>query len=109
MKSNTQLAYGARWRKQIAPALAELPMRNVSTLDLDRLMTQLERRGYSWQTRIHVRNVVSKMYHTAQRWRWLTDNPAKWVDVGQRKIVRKQNDLSGRQKMNRGASRVVLG
>jgi integrase len=94
MKSNTQLAYGARWRKQIVPALAEVPMRNVSTLDLDRLMMQLERRGYSWQTRVHVRNVVSKIYHTAQRWKWLADNPAKWVDVGQRKIVRKQRALS---------------
>jgi integrase len=94
MKSNTLLMYGARWRRQIAPDLAEVPMRNVSTLDLDRLMMQLERRGYSWQTRVHVRNVVSKMYHTAQRWKWLADNPAKWVDVGQRKIVRKQRALS---------------
>jgi len=69
-------------------------MRNVTTLDLDRLMTQLERQCYSWQTRVHIRNVISKMYSTAQKWKWLAENPAKWVDVGQWKIVRKQRALS---------------
>ena len=57
-------------------------------------MTQLERQGYSWQTRVHIRNVISKMYSTAQKWKWLADNPDKWVDVGQRKIVRKRRALS---------------
>ncbi len=69
-------------------------MRNVTSLDLDRLMAQLQRQGYSWQTRVHVRNVISKIYSTAQKWRWLAENPARWVEVGQRKIVRKQRALS---------------
>jgi len=69
-------------------------MRNITTLDLDRFMTQLERQCYSWQTRVHIRNVISKMYSTAQKWKWLAENPVKWVDVGQRKIVRKQRALS---------------
>jgi integrase len=94
MKSNTRQMYQDRWRKQIAPALSRERMRNVTTLDLDRLMAQLQQQGYSWQTRVHIRNVVSKMYSTAQKWKWLTENPAKWVDVGQRKIVRKQRALS---------------
>ena len=93
MKRNTQMMYEDRWRKQIAPALSGLQMRSVTTLDLDRFMVQLERQGYSWQTRVHVRNVISKMYRTAQKWKWLAENPAKWVDVGQRKIVRKQRPL----------------
>jgi integrase len=57
-------------------------------------MAGLQRQGYSWQTRVHVRNVISKMYSTARKWKWLTDNPAKWVDVGHRKIVRRQRTLS---------------
>ena len=93
MKRNTRAMYEDRWRKQIAPVLSRERMRNITTLDLDRLMTQLERQRYSWQTRVHVRNVISKMYSTAQKWKWLADNPAKWVDVGQRKIVRKQRAL----------------
>jgi integrase len=94
MKRNTRAMYEDRWRKQIAPMLSRERMRNISTLDLDRLMTQLERQCYSWQTRVHVRNVISKMYTTARKWKWLMDNPAKWVNVGQRKIVRKQRALS---------------
>jgi len=94
MKRNTRAMYDDRWRKQIAPVLSRERMRNVTTLDLDRLMTQLERQCYSWQTRVHIRNVISKMYSTAQKWKWLAENPAKWVDVGQWKIVRKQRALS---------------
>jgi integrase len=94
MKRNTRAMYQDRWRKQIAPVLSGERMRNVTSLDLDRLMAQLQRQGYSWQTRVHVRNVISKMYSTAQKWRWLAENPARWVDVGPRKIVRKQRALS---------------
>jgi integrase len=94
MKRNTRAMYEDRWRKQVASMLSRERMRNISTLDLDRLMTQLERQCYSWQTRVHVRNVISKMYTTARKWQWLTDNPCKWVNVGQRKIVRKQRTLS---------------
>src|SRR5271167_1691168 len=94
MKRNTRAMYQDRWRKQIAPALSRERMRNVTSLDLDRLMAQLQRQGYSWQTRVYVRNVISKIYSTAQKWRWLAENPAKWVEVGQRKIVRKQRALS---------------
>jgi len=94
MKRNTRAMYDDRWRKQIAPVLSRERMRNITTLDLDRLMTQLERQCYSWQTRVHIRNVISKMYSTAQKWKWLAENPAKWVDVGQWKIVRKQRALS---------------
>lgn len=94
MKRNTQLMYRDRWRKQIEPALSTAQMLSITALDLDRLMTQMQRQGYSWQTRVHTRNVISKMYSTAQKWRWLTENPAKWVDVGERKIVRKQRALS---------------
>ena len=94
MKRNTRAMYEDRWRKQIAPVLSRERMRNITTLDLDRFMTQLERQCYSWQTRVHIRNVISKMYSTAQKWKWLAENPVKWVDVGQRKIVRKQRALS---------------
>jgi integrase len=94
MKRNTQLMYEYRWRKQIAPALSAAQMRSITTLDLDRLMAQMQLGGYSWQTRVHTRNVVSKMYSTAQKWRWVTENPVKRVDVGERKIVRKQRALS---------------
>lgn len=94
MKRNTRVMYEHLWRKQIAPVLSGERMRNVTSLDLDRLMSQLQRQGYSWQTRLHVRNVISKMYSTAQKWRWLAENPAKWAEVGQRKIVRKRRPLS---------------
>ncbi len=94
MKHNTQAMYEDRWRKQIAPALSRERMRDITALDLDRFMAQLQWQGYSWQTRIHNRNVISKMYSTAQKWKWLGENPAKWADVGQRKIVRKQRALS---------------
>ena len=97
MKRNTRAMYQDRWRKQIAPVLSGQRMRNVTGLDLDRLMAQLQRHGYSWQTRVHVRNVISKMYSTAQKWRWLTENPARWVEVGQRRIVRWQRALSVRE------------
>jgi site-specific recombinase XerD len=69
MKRNTRQMYQDRWRKQIAPALSRERMRNVTTLDLDRLMTQLQQQGYSWQTRVHIRNVISKMYSTAASFR----------------------------------------
>lgn len=94
MEHNTQLMYEDRWRKQIATALSKEQMRSITTLDLDRMMAQMQRGGYSWQTRVHTRNVISKMYSTAQKWRWLAENPAKWVDVGERKIVRRQRALS---------------
>jgi len=94
MKPNTQMMYLDRWRKQIAPALSKEQMRCVTTMDLDRFMAHLQRQGYSWQTRVHIRNVVSKMYSTAQKWKWLAENAARWVDVGQRKIVRRQRALS---------------
>lgn len=94
MKRNTQLMYQDRWRKQIGPALSTVQIRSITTLDLDRLMAQMQRQGYSWQTRVHTRNTISKMYSTAQKWRWIAENPAKWVDVGERKIVRKQRALS---------------
>jgi integrase len=34
------------------------------------------------------------MYRTAQKWKWLAENPPKWVDVGQRETVRKQRPVS---------------
>ncbi|HUY12077.1 MAG TPA: site-specific integrase [Terriglobia bacterium] len=94
MKRNTRMMYQDRWRKQIAPVLSREQMRGITSLDLDRLMAQLQRQGYSWQTRVHIRNVISKMFSTAQKWKWLAENPARWVDVGQRMIVRKQRALS---------------
>ena len=43
MKRNTRQMYQDRWRKQIAPPLSSERMRNLTTLDLDRFMAQLQR------------------------------------------------------------------
>ncbi len=67
------------------PYLDNLPLNEVHPDNLQRLIVAAMTRGYSMQTVVHIRNVVSAVFTHAERTNYYTgDNPARQVELPER-------------------------
>src|SRR5437868_3999311 len=69
-------------------------MRDITGLHIDRLLSDKYKQDYASQTVLHLRSVLSKMFKTAIKWRWLVENPARDIDGPPTRIKRQQRALS---------------
>jgi integrase len=94
MKPNTRDMYQLLWKNHIAPAFEQDKMRDITGLHIDRLLSNKYKQGYASQTVLHLRSVLSKMFKTAIKWRWLVDNPAREIEAPPTRVKRQQRALS---------------
>lgn len=94
MKPNTRNMYQQLWKNHIAPAFERHRMRDISSFEIDRLLSCKYKEGYASQTVLHLRSVLSKMFKTAVKWRWLLDNPAREIEAPPTRVNREQRALS---------------
>ena len=94
MKPNTRDMYQLLWKNHIAPAFERERMRDITGLHIDRLLSNKYKQGYASQTVLHLRSVLSKMFKTAIKWRWLVENPAREIDAPPTRVKRLQRALS---------------
>ena len=72
----------------------KIRMRDISGLHIDRLLGNKYKQGYASQTVLHLRSVLSKMFKTAIKWRWLVENPAREIEAHPTRVKRQQRALS---------------
>jgi integrase len=94
MKPNTRDMYQLLWKNHLAPAFERERMRDITGLHIDRLLSNKYKQGYASQTVLHLRSVLSKMFKTAIKWRWLVSNPAKEIEAPPTRVKRQQRSLS---------------
>jgi integrase len=81
LKRAGQLHYAGWWRK-LAPVVGQRRLCDVTPDDVQTLVAQLHREGYSGQSILHARNVVSAIFRHARYLRlYGEDNPAAGVRV----------------------------
>lgn len=94
MKPNTRDMYQLLWKNHIAPVFEQERMRDISGFEIDRLLSSKYKQGYASQTVLHLRSVLSKMFKTAIKWRWLVENPAREIEAPPTRVKRLQRALS---------------
>jgi integrase len=94
MKPNTRDMYQLLWKNHIEPAFERENMRDISGFEIDRLLSSKYKQGYASQTVLHLRSVLSKMFKTAIKWRWLVENPTKEIEAPPTRVKRQQRALS---------------
>ena len=97
MKPNTRDMYQLLWKNHIAPTFERERMRDITGLHIDRLLSNKYKEGYASQTVLHLRSVLSKMFKTAIKWRWLVDNPAREIEAPPTRVKRQQRALSAEE------------
>ncbi|SPE23205.1 hypothetical protein SBA2_120043 [Acidobacteriia bacterium SbA2] len=94
MKRNTRSMYEQLWKNHIALAFERVRMRDISGFEIDRFVTTKYKQGYASQTVLHLRSVLSKMFKTAVKWRWLAENPVRDIEAPPTRVKRQQRALS---------------
>lgn len=81
LKYSTCRLYQILSEKHLLPALGRQKLCDVGRIHIQRFIGQKQRQGYSPQTLAHFRNLLSKIFGTAQRWGWMESNPAQDIDL----------------------------
>ncbi|MGH3732352.1 MAG: phage integrase central domain-containing protein [Acidimicrobiales bacterium] len=64
-------------KNHITPALGDIPLKNIRTIDLDRLYHALQdQRGATASTVRHIHSVIRRAFRQAILWGWVATNPA---------------------------------
>ena len=64
-------------KNHILPALGDLPLKNINTVDIDNLYCELQKRKHLTPSTIrHVHSVVRRAFRQATTWGWIPINPA---------------------------------
>jgi integrase len=65
----------------LLPALGDQKLCEIARFQVQQFIGNKQRQGYSPQTLRHFRNLLSKIFGTAQRWGWMESNPAHQIDL----------------------------
>ncbi len=95
MKPNTRDMYQLLWKNHIAPVFERERIRDITGLHIDRLLSNKYKQGYASQTVLHLRSVLSRMFKTAIKRRWLVENPAREIEAPPTRVKRQQRALVG--------------
>jgi len=82
MKFSTQQLYPHLLRKHLLPAFGEHPLCDIRRVDIQRWVTEkMTRQNLSWQTAVHLRNLMSGTLERAVEWGYLEANPARRIKM----------------------------
>lgn len=95
LKPSTAKRYQRTLRTHLLPAFGDRRLCDLTTFDVQQLINQKLDAGLSWEVCNHLRNLVSKIYTTAKKWRYfLGENPASGVELPQKQAVREKQALA---------------
>ncbi len=82
MKFSTQKLYPHLLRKHLLPVFGEQPLCDIRRVDIQRFITEkMTRQNLSWQTAVHLRNLMSGTLERAVEWSYLEANPARRIKM----------------------------
>ncbi len=98
LKLSTQKRYRRTLKNHLLPAFGERRLCDIGTLDLQRFVLQKMDSGLGWAATDHLRNLMSKIFATANKWQHFSgENPASGVELPEKKPVRQKRALSPQQ------------
>ena len=82
MKFSTQKLYPHLLRRHLLPVFGERPLCDIRRVDIQRFVTEkMTRQNLSWQTAVHLRNLMSGTLERAVEWGYLEANPGRRIKV----------------------------
>ena len=82
MKYSTQQLYPVLLRRHILPVFGDRPLCDIRRVDIQRFVTEkMTRYNLSWQTAVHLRNLMSGTLERAVEWGYLEANPARRIKM----------------------------
>ena len=88
LKPNSQVDYDSRINSWVLPAFKGMKLREIGTLEVTRLLGNMERAGIAKSTRRCTKSIVQSMFKQARLWGFLEQsawNPAADAEVGRSK------------------------
>jgi len=80
MKYSTQKLYPHLLRRHLLPVFGDRPLCDIRRVDIQRFVTEkMTRQNLSWQTAVHLRNLMSGTLERAVEWGYLEANPARRI------------------------------
>jgi integrase len=90
LASTTQAAYEGTLGKHLMPAFGDIPLRDMSTLTLQRYFSQMGTSYLSGDTVLKIKEVLSSVLGSAVRYDLLIKNPMFGVEIPRAKTVNKR-------------------
>ncbi|MGB2634190.1 MAG: site-specific integrase [Candidatus Acidiferrum sp.] len=82
MKFSTQQLYPNLLRKHLLPVFGDRPLCDIRRVDIQRFVTEkMTRQNLSWQTAVHLRNLMSGTLERAVEWGYLEANPGRQIKM----------------------------
>jgi integrase len=82
MKFSTQKLYPHLLRRHLLPIFGDRPLCEIRRVDIQRFVTEkMTRQNLSWQTAVHLRNLMSGTLERAVEWGYLEANPARRIKM----------------------------
>lgn len=82
MKFSTQKLYPHLLRRHLLPVFGERPLCEIRRVDIQRFVTEkMTRQNLSWQTAVHLRNLMAGTLERAVEWGYLEANPGRGIKV----------------------------
>jgi integrase len=90
MASTTQASYEGTLRKYLLPIFGDMPLRDLSTLTLQRYFSGVGNSTLGGDTVLKIKEVLSAVLASAVRFDLLTKNPLLAVQIPRSKVVNKK-------------------
>ena len=98
LKASTRKRYQSTLDLHILPAFGTKRLCDISTVDLQRFILQKFDNGLGWETCNHLRNLMSKIFSSAKKWRHFGgENPVSGVDLPEKLSPREKRVLMPEQ------------
>jgi integrase len=82
MKFSTQKLYPHLLCRHLLPIFGDRPLCEIRRVDIQRFVTEkMTRQNLSWQTAVHLRNLMSGTLERAVEWGYLEANPARRIKM----------------------------
>jgi hypothetical protein len=82
MKFSTQKLYPHLLGRHLLPVFGDRPLCDIRRVDIQRFVTEkMTRQNLSWQTAVHLRNLMSGTLERAVEWGYLEANPGRRIKV----------------------------
>jgi hypothetical protein len=96
-KPSVRFGHGDILRAHLLPKFGARPVREITTMQIQSWVTELRERGYAPNSIDHFHEVMNAVMRTAVTWYRLEANPARGVQIGRIKPVRKKWALTPAQ------------
>ncbi len=94
LKPSTQDRYRRTLTVHLLPVFGSRRLCDLRTLEIQTFLLRKIGHGWGWESASHARNLISKLYATAQDWGFYTgDNPARRVKLPEKTPVREKSIL----------------